>query len=121
MALENAITQRGFKEGIPTEQMDYFKYLMIQGLQAVPEGSEMPEEAIQEMVEKVKAVSGGKKKATSTVGGKNPEKKPSDDSGDVSYDEFKVMNIVQKQDFYHKNKDLYLKYSSMAKQKGELV
>lgn len=112
---------------IKPEAMGYFEYRV----KLAKVGGEMPPtEELKKIAKEVNNTVGddeedGKKKSSkkksSTFDGKRPEPKDDDeeDIGDLTLDEFLALNIAQKSNLYHKDKDLYLKLKDMADSKGK--
>lgn len=119
-AYENALDDVAQDAGIPEDKLDYFHYLMNQAMDHVPDGAELPQEAIDDIVNKVTSVS-GKTQANSTVaGGRTP---PSNSGVGGAEDtptqaEFDAMNIHQRQEIFTKNRAAYDRLMAVVKQRN---
>ena len=118
LELEKAYLQIANHYNIPADKMNYFDYLMNQAMAGIPEGGELPEEALLKVVDEVSRVSGGQM-ANSSVEGKPP----SDEGNEVEidYNNFLDMNLVERQQLFLSNRKLYEQYKQKAIRKKEFV
>ena len=118
---ERGLTQLAFTHNIESKDLKYFEFLVLQASQALKDGAELPEQALKDIVDQVKSVSGSKEKATSTVGG-DPQGKVDPQAEGTSLDDFKKMNIVEKQKLYDKAPETYEKLKKeLLKSGGSLI
>ena len=108
---ERGITTLAYKYDIKSDQLKYFEFLVMQATQSLRDGEELPEQALQKIADDVKSVSGTKEKATSTVdGGKEADSNPGAKVDEnVSLDDFRGMNIIEKSMLYEKSPETYNK------------
>lgn len=122
LELENVLISLAHEHNIPQDKMNYFKYLMNQALASLPEGEELPQEAYGKIIQEVQSVSQGGAGVTSSVGaGTNQASGPNVGHEGPTYDDFKRMNVVERQKLYDTNKNLYDQYKATAIEKGEFI
>ena len=115
-----ALDEAAEDAGIAEDKRDYFNYLMNRAMDSLPEGAELPQEAIDDIVKTVTSVS-GKTQANSTVaGGATP---PSNSGVGGAEDsptqaEFDGMNMHQRQELFTKNRAAYDRLASVMKQRN---
>lgn len=102
------------EHGIPSDQSDYFQFLLGKEFDSLEEGAEISEDQIQGVVDKVKLVSSGKKKNSTSEGGKPP----AEDTGGgdrVTLEAFKKMNLGEKSALYGSDPKLYEKLTKQSR------
>lgn len=121
LAFRTAILESAIEQGIPADQLEFYEFLISKATSQLDEGEELSDEALAEIVGKVKKAKGS---ANSSVSGGKDGKgdpPPGDDKGDISLDQFCRMTITQKSDLYLKKPDLYKRLKDEAKSKKRLV
>lgn len=120
LAFRNAILESAVQNGISGEDVEYYEFLITKATSELEEDEELSEEALAEIVAKVKKA-GGKSGSTTSVagGGKTPPKPGS--SGQISLDQFVRMSITEKSKLYTDKPDLYNALMAEAKAKKRLV
>lgn len=120
LTLENSFLKLAIDNGVSSEGLDYFNFLMNQAVHQLEEDEELDEDSIEEIVNKVKKVSGGGNTvATSVTKGSSGNGTPSPDkTPGITIDEFCAMNIFKKTELYNKQPDVYQKLFNEAKNKG---
>ncbi len=114
-AFRNAVLESALQHGIPGDQIDYYEFLIAKATGALDEGEELSDEALAEIVGKIKK-SSTQKSATSTVdGSKTPPPGTKDDQ--ITLDKFLSMSISEKSALYLKNPDQYAGFVAEAKAK----
>ena len=108
------------KYGIQTEMLDYFSYLLTSAKSILPEGEKLPDQALQDIVKKIKVLGGSS--ASIGVGGQIPN--PTDQGStktpqDITLDDFVHMNMAEKTQLYSLDKTRYTKLfqEALAKKK----
>lgn len=103
---------------IPKDLDGYFRFEMQQALMKLKDDEEMSDEAIQEIVEKVKKLSsaqGGGSNSSGVGGKKPPQKPPEGGEKKPTVDEFKKMSLAQKNELYQKDRETYDKLSALSR------
>lgn len=124
LAFRNAILESAVQHGVPGDQVDYFEFLVNKATGSLEEGEELTDEALKEIVQKVKkAAKGGG--ANTTVNGKDGKggnnSPPPGSSGEISLDKFCKMSIAEKSKLFSENQALYETLVKEAKLKKKLV
>jgi len=110
------------QSGIPNDKVGYFEYLLNEAANNIGEEDELPDEVLTDIVNKVLAVSGTNKKASTTPGeGQDAQETGGGATDGVTYEDFKAMGIMDRQKLYKENESLYMTYMDKARAKGELV
>lgn len=111
LSIEISLQQLARTQQIPVEHDEYFRFLIGKKFEALKEGEELSDEAINEVVAEVKKYSGFKgNKSTGLSGGQAPAKNGEGGKGDeVTAEQFKKMSLVDKSKLFEENKELYLK------------
>jgi hypothetical protein len=125
LAFSNQVLRVAVANGISGEdELEYFEFLIGKEVSKLDEGEELDEDAIGELVAKVRKKHGGGSASTSFSADKskqNGKKKPEGNDGKITLDDFVNMTMVQKSELYRKDKDTYEKLVAQAKQKRRLV
>jgi len=107
-ALENGITSK--------EQLEYYEFLVQKKATELQDDEEITDEAMTEIIQKVKSFSKPGGTSTTSVGAKKPE--PSDSSSQaVSVEAFAKMSLAEKSALYSKDPAQYTQLMSAARQK----
>ena len=116
MAVEGSITQLAWEQGIPFEQGDYFKFLLLKQFESLEEGEELSEEALSEVIAKVKGTQGGS--GTNSTGlNSNAAPAPKAGAGDITVQKFVAMNLGEKSALYAKDQATYTRLFAEAQEK----
>jgi hypothetical protein len=121
LAFRNAVLESAVQNGIPSEGVKYFQFLIQDATSQLAEGDELSEEKLAEIVAEAKKRGGGKA-ATTTVGGGNgkPAPRPGE-SGQLTLDQFCRMSITEKSELFNKSPDIYKALYAEAKAKKRLI
>lgn len=115
-----AILELAVEHGIGKDGIEYFEFLLGKKLGALPEGEELDDEAIQEIVAKVGTKAGGQGGGEGKTG-LNPKKpKPTSQDDGTTPEQFAQMNTAQKSLIYAKDPATYERLKEAAQQKGLL-
>lgn len=124
LAFRSAILESAVQHGIAGDDIEYYEFLVTKATSELKDGDELTDEALGDIVKKVKKA--GKGAANSGLGGgkggSGGTPPPNDSSqGQVTLDQFVRMSISEKSALYEKNKDLYTSLYNEAKAKKKLV
>ncbi len=120
LALRSAILESAVENGIGKDSLDYFEFLVAKAVGELKEGEELSDEAMSEIVTKVKK-SGGTSANTTVGTGKGNPPPPDKKTGEITLEKFIRMSITEKSDLYTKNLDLYTSLVNEAKRQKKLV
>ena len=110
---KNMILETCVDKGITTkEHRDYFEYLLRKEAGHLDEGQDMPEKVLDDIVNKVKSLKTDndppKEGANSSTNKNNPPPQP-DKHKDVTLEQFRKMNLIERSELYRKDKPAYEK------------
>lgn len=124
LAFENAVMQHALKNGVGSDQLKYFQFLVADRISTLEEGEELSEDEIAELAKQARKA-GGKGPANTGVGngGKGGTTPPpaGNGGGEVTLGKFVRMNMGEKEKFYRENPDAYKSLMKEARQKNMLV
>jgi len=106
MAVSNAMLSLAYQNSVSPDQYEYFEFLMGKKLSDLEEGQELSEGDLEEVLGKVRDKSSPA--STSTSEGKKGG--PSQDSDELSQEDFNKMGIVGRSKLYREKPDLYNKF-----------
>lgn len=115
LEMELAIVSAARAANIPSEHEDYFRFLLSKKLEALSDDQEIGEEEIEEIAKEVMKYSGQKKKTTTGIDDSRGGSNQSENSDDVTVEQFKKMGFIQKNELYTRNKELYTKLFEASK------
>lgn len=120
LAFRNAILESAVQNGIAGDQVEYYEFLVTKAVNGLEDGDELSDEALTEIVAKVR---GGKGKANTGLGkeGKGGKAPGGQQTGEVTLDKFCRMSMMEKSKLYNDNEALYLELMKEAKSKKRLV
>jgi hypothetical protein len=124
LAFDKAILELALEHGIPKDGVKYLKFLVNEAAAELPEGEELEEEKLAEIVAESKKGRGTGSGANTSVGtskGKGAPAPGGKSSGEVSLAKFCSMNTSEKSSLYEKNRDLYTSLMAEARAKKMLV
>lgn len=108
--VENEILNVALENGVPKEQVKFFKFLVLDRLNSLEEGEELDEDDIAEIIKELPAGKGSKGPANSSFGGNGSKgKSPAGAKAEVTKEEFSKMGIIARSKLYQKNPELYNK------------
>lgn len=126
LAFRTAILESAVEHGIGKDSLEFYEFLVAKAVEALEEGEELSDEAMEEIISKVKKA-GGKGGANTSVGtgadgkgGKNPPD-PNKKVGEVTLEKFIRMSITEKSKLYETNLDLYTELTAQARAQRKLV
>jgi hypothetical protein len=113
---ELAIRDLAAEHEIPNQQIKYFKFLMAEKFNALGDGEELSEEALNEVIAEVRKGGNGKSGINGT--GVHSDGKPNPDAGSgLTLDRFMKMSPAEKSLIYQKDPTTYNKLFSEAREK----
>lgn len=124
LELEVSLLQLARTHNIPADQDDYFRFLLSKEFEKLKDDEELSDEQIEAVVAKVNSVkapagSGGENKTgLGDKSGDGKKKDPPPAGGgknEVTLEQFKKFNVVQKSELYNSNKELYLKLQAESR------
>lgn len=117
MAFRLALMESGLEHGITSkDQLEYYEFLVQKKASELEEEEEISEEAMTEILTKVKGFSKPQGTSTTSVVGKKPG--PTDSSNQaVSVEAFAKMSITEKSALYSKDQAQYTQLMAAAKEK----
>lgn len=114
---ERAVLESAIENGIPPQQMKYYRFLLGEALNGLDEDGELSEEIMSDIIAQVQGVSGTPRAAgNSSVDGK-PGQGPQGDNSGVTLDAFVKMGITDRSNLYNKHPETYSKLMAEARQK----
>lgn len=126
LELEVSLLQLARAHNIPADQDDYFRFLLSKEFETLKDGEELSDEKIEAVVAKVNAVGApsnqdGKQNSTGLGNKKgadgkgNPPPAGGDSKKEVTVEQFKKMDVIQKGKLFTENKELYLKLQAESR------
>jgi len=117
MAFRLAVIESALEHGISSkDQLEYYEFLVQKKATELQDEEEISDEAMTEIITKVKAFSKPQGTSTTSVGGKKPA--PSDSSNQaVTVENFAKMSITEKSALYSKDPAQYTQLMTAAKEK----
>lgn len=117
-AYQRAILEKAVDNGITGKDgRELFEFYVSKAANELEEGEELDDDAITEIAEKVKKLTGVKKSAKTSVGGGEPNPEGGDD---LTLDAFCAMTTTEKTNLFQKQNSVYNKLFKEAVAKGRL-
>lgn len=107
--IEHAILQSAYMNGIPQDQLGYYRYQISERLGALEDGEELTDEDFAEIVAECQRVGGARASGGQNTGvgtGKAPNPAPGG-SGSLTVEQFKKMSVTEKSQLYAKDPATY--------------
>lgn len=114
--MKTAMLELAYENNIPTDQRDYFEFLMSKKLESLEEGEELSEEGLAEIVAKV-TKKGPANTSTKEDGKGDGKKAPAGQADGVTLDQFLAMGMLAKSKLYSEKPEIYNALLAEAKQK----
>jgi len=116
LAFRTAVLQSALEQGIASDDVEYYEFLIRKATAELDESDELSEDALRDIAKKCK-----KTKSTSTSVGNGGKSPPNPDgNSQLTLDQFVRMNISEKSLLYQKQPELYSQLWAEAKSKKRL-
>jgi type I site-specific restriction-modification system R (restriction) subunit len=115
LEMEHAILQSAYSNGIPQEQVKYYRFLLSEKLQAMEDGEELSEDDMAEITAEVKKAGGVKAQGSTGVSANGNAPAPQSGKGSVTVEQFKRMSTTEKSSLYAKDSAMYQRLADEAR------
>ena len=113
---DNAVIGMAYESGIPKDNFEYFSFLVQKETNALSEGQELSDEALDSIVQKAKGF-GGNNNANSSVNGTTTTNNDPQTQTGMTLDSFTSMSLTEKSELYRKSPEIYNTFMKQAREK----
>jgi len=107
LEMEHAILQSAYANGIPQEQVKYYRFLLSEKLQNMEDGEELSDEDMKEITDEVKKFGAAKAPSATGVGAGGKAPPPQGAGASMTVESFKKMSTTEKSALYAKDPATY--------------